>query len=321
MTDTESSDFSTRFEISKIIAEEGFSQAEIAKQIGMSGAAVSGFINGTYPGDESSIKKKLDQWISLKKRKAEKTVGLVDAPGFVLTPTAEKIRSVLDFAHATNDIGVIYGAAGMGKTENFRQYMHENPNVWVATMTAAHSGVTACLEETAYTLEMRDTPARAARLFREIVKRLMGTGGLMIIDEAQHLQPVALEALRSLHDATGIGFVLAGNETVYARLTGGVKSAMFAQLFSRIGKRLKITRPLKADVSGIADAYGITGKREVNVLWEIAQKPGALRGVVKTIRLAAILAKGSQKPVDEELIRYAWNDLSGEIWDFGLKTG
>jgi DNA transposition AAA+ family ATPase len=137
-----------------------------------------------------------------------------------------------------------------------------------------------------------------------------GTHGLLIIDEAQHLSLSAIESIRSIHDKAEIGLVLCGNESVYARLTGGSRAATFAQLFSRIGKRLRLSQPSKADVTALVDAYGITGKDERQALIEISTRPGALRGVVKTLNLAAMLSSGS--PVDLQYITAAWKELGGE---------
>src|ERR1035437_1267786 len=52
-----------------------------------------------------------------------------------------------------------------------------------------------------------------------------GTGGLLVIDEAQHLSVAALDQIRSIHDATDLGIALVGNQQVYARLTGGNRAA------------------------------------------------------------------------------------------------
>jgi DNA transposition AAA+ family ATPase len=296
----------------RIISDEKVSQAQIAKEAGISGAALSGFLKGSYAGDLQAIEKKISMWMETRKRNAERVGYLPPPPEFLPLPTSQKITSVLEYPHAANDFAVIYGVAGVSKTATLKNYSENNPNVWIATMTPGHSGVSACLEEIAISIGMHNVAGRSARMFRDIVRRIKGTQGLIIIDEAQHLSPAALEMIRSLHDAAGIGVVLSGNEAVYSRLTGGVKSSIFAQLFSRVGKRLKLTRPVKDDVVGIANAFGVTGSKEINALWEIGKKPGALRGVVKTLRLAFLFASGADRPVDVSFIWAAWTDLSGE---------
>jgi len=312
MAETNATESSLKDELSDLIVSQTFSQAQIAREVGISGATVSGFLNGTYAGDSKAIEKKLNQWLTIRKRHSSRLNGLDSPPEWVDTPTSGKIFPALEYAHMAGDITVIYGGSGVGKTESLKHYAGEHPSVWIATMTPAHAGVSPALEEIAFSLDMRDPPGRSARLMREIIRRLKDTKGLLIIDEAQHLFPAALEAIRAIHDAVCMGLVLCGNESVYSRLSGGKRSAVFAQLYSRIGKRLRITGTLKNDVVKMATAFGIIGKKEHRTLWNIGKKPGGLRGVIKTLKLAHVLALGNGTEVDVSMIRAAWMDLAGE---------
>ncbi|MDH3997594.1 MAG: AAA family ATPase, partial [Desulfuromonadales bacterium] len=250
-------------------------------------------------------------WLKTRSQKADFSLTLPDAPDWLETPSAKRIINVLSYSQLAGDIAVVYGGAGLGKTSTLKAYAEQHPNAWIVTMTAAHCGVAAALEEIAETLGLRGFPGRAARLQRELVRRFKGTAGLLIIDEAQHLNVNALEAIRSIHDATGIGLALCGNESVYARLTGGSRAATFAQLFSRLGKRLRLTRPTKADVLMIVQGFGVTDSQQTQALLEISRKPGGLRGVVKTLRLASMFAAGDERPLCLDDIRAAWQDLGG----------
>jgi DNA transposition AAA+ family ATPase len=216
------------------------------------------------------------------------------------------------FAQAAGDLGCIYGGAGLGKTVSLHAYADANPNCWIVTMSPAHGGVSSALEEIAETIGLRGIPGRAARLQRELINRFRNTGGLLVIDEAQHLNMRSLEAIRAIHDATGIGLVLCGNEAVFGKLTGGSREAVFAQLFSRLGKRLRLTRPSVGDVEALADYFGVKGSNERRLLTEIAGRPGALRGVVKVLRLASVFAAGKEQTLRLDHLRAAWRDLGGE---------
>jgi DNA transposition AAA+ family ATPase len=141
---------------------------------------------------------------------------------------------------------------------------------------------------------------------------MKGTGGLLIVDEAQHLNLPAIEAIRSIYDKAEIGLVLCGNESVYARLSGGSRAANFAQLFSRIGKRLRLTTPKEDDVTPLADAFGVTGKEELQALIEISKKPGALRLVAKILWLAVVMANGNKDTINLQYISAAWKELGEE---------
>ncbi len=301
-----------REQIAAILAERSVTQAQICRESGVSSGILSPWLQDKYRGDSRAVEQRLRTWLDARSRKAAVAGALPVAPPWLETPTAAKIGAVLAYAQMAGDVGCIYGGAGMGKTVTLRAYAENNPNVWVVEMHAATAAVASALEEIAEAIGLRGLPGRVARLHREICKKLRGSEGLLIIDEAQHLLTNSIEAIRALHDATGVGLVLCGNEQVYARLTGGSREATFAQLFSRLGKRLHLARIDKADVAALADHYGVTGKAEHALLLEIAAKPGALRGVVKVLRLGGMFAAGvGEKSIGCEHIRAAWVDLGG----------
>ncbi len=302
------SEKSTRDEIREILDTGELSQARMAREIGISGPALSGWLSGKYTGDMDGIERKVEKWLSVRRRKTEQIGSMPTAPDWVPTRTAEKIHAAAAYAQMSGDIAVVYGAAGVGKTHALHRYQSENPNVWLTTMTAAHRGVGPSLEEITFSIGLKDLPMHPARLLRETIRRVQGTGGLLVIDEAQHLLPGALEAIRAIHDASGIGIVLSGNEAVYARLTGGTRTATFAQLYSRVGKRLRLTSPLRTDIWAVARAFGVDGTDCKPICYDIGLKPGGLRAIVKTCRLAGMFAAGGA--IGEDHIRAAWKELS-----------
>jgi DNA transposition AAA+ family ATPase len=143
---------------------------------------------------------------------------------------------------------------------------------------------------------------------RAIVSRLRGAGALVIVDEAQHLTSEALDQLRSIHDEAECGLALLGNATVFGRLEGGSRSADFAQLFSRVGVRLT-AKPKTGDADALIDAWGIQDRAMRDFLRVIAKKPGALRGMTKTLKLAHILAGAERQAVTPEHLSMAWSQL------------
>ncbi|MDX9788804.1 MAG: AAA family ATPase [Desulfobacterales bacterium] len=306
---------STKDKVKRLMDEQSVSQNQIARESGISASAISGYLKGSYAGDTSSVEDKLEKWLLSSQKRAQQKRSFLPIPEWISLPTSERVLEVLQYAHHAGDIGVIYGASGVGKTYTLKHYEEKNPNVWVCVMTPAHAGVSPCLEEIAFALDMKGVSGRSARLLREIIRRVRDTNGLLVIDEAQHLLPSAIEVIRSIHDATGIGVVLCGNESVYARLTGGARTATFAQLFSRIGKRLKIIKPVKGDIFGIAGAFGVENGKAQQAVLEIGRKPGGLRGVVKTLRLAVVISAGAGREIDESIIKAAWCDLSGDAGD------
>ncbi|WP_115720165.1 AAA family ATPase [Gallaecimonas mangrovi] len=280
----------------------------VARAIGVSPAAISQVLKGNYKGDTDRIVKALAKWLELRNTR---TSTLPAAPRFVETQTASNIFGALGYAHAAETISVVYGASGVGKTTAAREYAKQHSNVWLITASPSCATTTEILFELALELRMDDAPRRKGQLSRAVKHRLQGTGGMVVVDEADHLEYAALEELRILQEQTGIGMVLMGNNRVYTQLTGGRRSEDFARLFSRIAKKMGVHKAKQTDVNAIAAAWGLTDKAEQALLQQIAERPGALRILNQTLRLAAMLAGGSDQPLGEQHIRAAFKDLEG----------
>lgn len=302
-------DLFLREEVAQTIAADGLRQAQVGRESGVPASTLNQWLKGNYAGDNSAIDAKLRLWIDQRKRQSDGAALLPKVPEFCRTPTAEKIVGACAMAQMMGDLTAVYGGPGVGKTTALRHYRKTRPNVWIATMAPDCSAVVTALQEIADAVGLRDTArgGGARALAREIRKRLEETKGLLAIDEAQHLSFQALEEVRSIHDATGVGVALIGNETVYSRLTGGSRRTEFAQLFSRIGIRLSLKRPVQGDVDALAQAWGVQGRDETAFLRTISQKAGALRGVTKTCLLARMAA--GEEALTLKRLQDAWANL------------
>ncbi|MDE0627427.1 MAG: hypothetical protein OXH99_13580, partial [Bryobacterales bacterium] len=107
----------------------------------------------------------------------------------------------------------------------------------------------------------------------------------------------------------GCGLALVGSDLLYQRLTGGSRAAEFAQLFSRIGRRISLPGATDGDSDALLAAWGIEGGAQRKAARRIARKPGGLRSLSHALALAASQACG--KPVAAKHIRSAWSELAG----------
>jgi DNA transposition AAA+ family ATPase len=297
----------------KAIAEaEKLSLTAISQLTGVGKTRLSQWLAYKYPGDNDAIATDISRWLESRRAAVELEDRLPAAPAWVETVTARSVLSALSFAQMAEAVTVVYGGAGVGKTTTVRQYQTQAPNVWVVTATPAAASTGPMLKRIAQTLGMRTT-GTVDTLEANIIERVRDTRGLLVIDEAQHLTHRALDCVRSIHDAAGIGLALVGNEIVYAQLTGGSRAVGFAQLFSRVAKRVRLAKSKDADVLALVDAWGIQCKEARTLCLGIGRRPGALRGLSQTLRLASMFAAtaGAKLPAAEH-IRDAWADLGGE---------
>ena len=292
-----------------LVESEKTTYSQIARESGVAAGTLSAFVNNKYNGDNERVAQTLERWLENYHRAAE----LPEPPRFAETTTARQIWTSMRFASLTESISVICGNPGVGKTEAAREFRRTNNNVWMITITPSCASVLECLTELAYELGMNDAPRRKGPLSRALRRRLEGTQGLVIIDEADHLGAEVLEELRLLQESTRTGLVLMGNHRVYSNMTGGNRTVEFARLFSRIAKRTAINKTKKADVKAIADAWQINGEKELELLQQIAQKPGALRILNHSLRLAAMTAHGKGERVNEDYLRQAFRELDLDV--------
>ena len=286
------------------------SQAVVAREIGISSSTLSQWLSGIYAGSSDAVTEKVAAWDA--NRQAGAAISAASAAAWVDTTANRAVEDALLFAQDAGSIAVVYGGAGLGKTTAVKRYAERNPNVWRVTATPATAGLMAMLEGVASALELRDIQNRPSAYAGEIVRRMTGTRGLLVIDEAQHVSTQALEELRSIHDASGVGLVMVGNEAVYSRLTGGNRKATFAQLFSRVAFKLRVGTPTRADTDAILAAWGVEGAREREWAHQVATLPGGLRGLSHTLRQARLFSSQEDGAVDLRALQAAWRNLGGE---------
>lgn len=201
------------------------------------------------------------------------------------------------------DMMVITGASGTGKTCAARYYQQTTRGVWLVTMTPASANLACCLSRVARAVGIEDEPHRVARLEEAIVSRALGTGGLLIVDEAQHLHMAALEGLCRLQDQAQIGIVIMGGETFAARLTNWTWRTC-----TPIGRFLALKLPEEGDVTRLLAAWDVPyGVMEL-CHW-ISRQRGALHALKSILRAAMFMADNEEQELTESHIKAAWCDL------------
>lgn len=288
----------------------GMTQDRIARHAGISGSALSQWLHGKYMGDNAALEKRIASWVEEPQNKFSDHCDPI--PTWVQTPTAAAIEGALNYARSRPSIAVVYGGAGVGKTTAIGRYARDFKDVWIFEASKSRASMLEALRAvyeimTGYKCEEK----RSSTISRMIFERLQWSRGrgLLIVDEAQHLTIDAIEEFRALHDSSGVGFVLAGNESVYAQLTGRTRRAEFAQLFSRVGKRLRLDKPTEEDVLAILQAWRVEGVKEREFCQQIASMPGGLRGLTNVLVDATAAAQAMGRLVDLKMLRAAWGDL------------
>ncbi|STO71359.1 Mu phage DNA transposition protein B [Avibacterium paragallinarum] len=298
-------------QIKQIIESGEIAQAALAREVDLSGGALSSFLNGKYKGDNQKIRQVLENWLEQREIKRSQ---FISAPDFIETPTAKLIHTIISYAHALGCITTVFGMSGAGKTVAAREYQKRHRNVWLVTASPSRASLAEMLYEIALALGVGEPPKRKAALARLIEARMKDTKGLLIIDEADHLSYETLEELRLIKEACDIGMTLIGNDKVYTRMRGGInQSHDFARLWSRSAKNESIQHCKKEDIVAIANAWQLdtTDKKLISLLAETGKRGGGLRILTQVLRLAWFSANGDNKRLDYDYILAAKNELQG----------
>lgn len=256
----------------KYMEEKKISQAKFAKAVDTSESSISRWLQNDYPNMDS-INKKVIEFLE-KENARKQSIGKLD---FVMTNVSRQVWNVLEYTRLQKTIGIIYGDAGIGKTETAKHWAQGKSDIVMITVTPAFANPKPFLKLLARAFKTSRT-GTMDDVYLDILDRLENRDITLIIDEAQHLTVKSLEIVRSLNDNADTAIVMIGNEVVYNKMLGKQK-AEFAQLFSRIGMRSSLSTEMlrKEDAAAI---FGLESGAELEYLYSICGSRFGLRGAV-----------------------------------------
>lgn len=271
--------------------ENDLSQSQVAAQMGRSTATVNQYLQSKYKGDVKAIDKLVIQLIERARSKAQDV-----ATDFVETPTAKRILEICGLAHAVNDVYLVIGDAGLGKTVSLKRYAQLNANVVMLEVDPTFSAKV-LLAELCIALGLQPSRNNHENM-QSIIKKLKGSERLLIVDEAELLTNKPLEVLRRIHDKSGIGMVLAGMPRLRANLRGA--RGQYKQLYSRIGLALDLKDKLPQEDIGML-CESVLGTDAFNSRLN-AVSDGNARRLNKLCRGINRLSVLNGKPIDNGMI-------------------
>ena len=136
-------------------------------------------------------------------------------------------------------------------------------------------------------------------MFDSIVEKLMDSGRIIIVDEAEYLPVNALETVRRIYDKAHIGVLLCGMERLRANIVGRAND--FLQLYSRIYMAVKISGLQPEDTEAIV-AEVLPDNAE---LWPVfhAESKRICRHLANLLENAIRLAKVNDCAITSQLVR------------------
>ncbi len=272
-------------------ARKGLSWSVLADLTGIAAGTISPFGGGSYAGRGEPIAKKIFRYRQMLDSQQRRTDGLLTDAGWFETPTSRRIRGLLVIAQMGR-ITVGATGPGTGKTVTMRDYANKASNVWIATMKPTTKTLNAMIGEVLKAVGGTPKGGWTRQLSAQVADNIAGRRGLLVIDEANHLDLEAIEEIRAWHDATEVGICLLGNEELMMRIRGGPRRDAFARLNSRIAASHLQNLPVEGDVAAFCDAWKVDDGDMRRLLTRVALTPGAggLRECRQIVESASMIA-------------------------------
>ncbi len=285
------------------IEERGISQSQAAKMMNLSAGVLSSYKSGDYKGNLGNVEERMEKFL----REAESRRRALKLEVLPIGPFRQ-IQDACDIALEEQDIAVITGSAGVGKTTALESYVNDSYGAAVLVKVNKTFTQYKLIKELARSLGVLNKGAAGA-VTERIIDYLKDHNKVIIIDEADYLSPNSLEYLRQVvNDAGESGLVLCGIQ----RLAYQIKrdSNDHDQLLSRVGVHLAIDsisdQDLKLVIKSVYPKLGdkLVRKLLINSKMKFygIDEP-SLRTLTKLLkRLHRFLWKYQKKEVDEEAI-------------------
>ena len=277
----------------------GSTWSMLAKSLDTPTGTLSAFGTNNYNVRNEDIARRIFRYRQMLTSQAERSEGLAIDPGYFETPTSRRLTGLMVYAQMGR---ITLGATGPGTGKDMaaREYASSVSNVWIATMRESDRTLSAMCRRVlrAIGVDVRGGGS-ASHMSEQVVDKVRGKRGLLIVNEANHLGLAEIEEIRGWHDETGVGVCFLGNEELLMRIEGGAKSQQYGRLNSRIAQRHQQNLPEEADVVAFCDAWRLEDAGMRDLLRRIALTPGAggLRECRQIVEGASMLAADDNRPL------------------------
>ncbi len=287
-------------QLRELIEKKGLTASAVARSLGISASALSQWLDGKYGGNvervDRAVKGFLQRW-------QEKQALPAHHIPFIMTSVVNKTFEMARFCHLENEIGVLVGPAGVGKTWAVQEYVRQNTDVVLLEVDPGYTA-SSLFKDLARKLGFLPN-GNLHDVFEDVVERLRGSGRLIIIDEAEHLPYRALELLRRVYDKAGIGILLVGMPRLIENLRG--RKGEYQQLYSRVGIYANLQKLHIQDAEAIVNQVVPEANGLCRIFYDLST--GNTRVLTKLIKRSLRIAGINDKPLNQEVVMAAARTL------------
>lgn len=296
-------------------AAKGLSWSSLAKVTNIPASTVSLFVTGKYEGNVANVAKRVFAFRQRVESQEQRANTALARPDYIETKSSRRIQILLEIAQMGRMTVAAMGP-GTSKTmtaEHYKACMGDG--VWLVTMRKTTGEVSPMIRQVMRAMGLQPRSVCKDARSEQIMDHVAGSGGLIIFDEANHLELDAIEEIRAWHDATGVGIALLGNEELALRIRGGRRGQAYARLARRIAQFVIQDLNEDDDVAAYLDAMKIEEPATRRMLIQIGTAPGhgGLGEVQQILESGHMMAIGEDKPLEHEHVQAARNSRVTQV--------
>ena len=263
-----------------------FSQSDLGREIGVSPTAVNRWVNNKPVGDVLGLEEKIRFWLATIDERVDLQREVKE------TALTQRVAKILRSISRTNDLGILTGRAGIGKSCSLRLFRLQEPLAVLLTADYRHGNADCMIEDLwreARARRRMDDPSRPGDI---LVARFRGSNRLLMIDNAHSLTTGGLKWAYAFHNQTGCPVALIGNplikktvsslpdEDQYTTRTGQFREVLFeakdaaelsALLLDQYAPDLKKDLLAPARQTCQSRGYGRRLKKQIRLAQEILE--------------------------------------------------
>ena len=283
--------------------QPNWSNNVIAKKIGVNSSQISQYLNDAgciYEGDVPKLERALTDMLE---NEARRRAGGVETTASSVT---EQVRDAFEYIRKTSDIGVVMDESGDGKTRGIEHYVkgdkdgHGSHPTAIVYRTFAWATGLHDVESFLFDVVGKKNWDGKSKRILNVIKNLLGSERLIIVDDAHKLTRPALQFWFDLHDATLCPISFVGTFELLKKLEDD------PQRFSRVGLQFEITKEddkgvdrslIKHLIKSVMPEANGEAEELADLCEQVAREHGHYRSVHKQLKVAVEVKTGSKRRI------------------------
>lgn len=288
--------------------KEATSTSALARRANVAQSTASEILAGHYTASPTKYLNALDDAIKATSLNRPALIPFVETSVYRLT--AQVCDRAREFAF-TDDIGVLFGVVGVGKTRALQEYTRRHPGT-IYLRAFNRMNITVLLNRLVWATDAhleqqaRFRQATNADKLDAVIRALTHSGRMILVDETTRMDKICIETMRDIADDAQVGVVLAGREHLEPMVQDEL--GRFGEISSRVGFWPPVIRAITEDDCHkiVHSAYGSTPPPDdvTDMYWQCCAGSGrALEKLIPSVQRYCTKHKCQPTP---KIVSDAW---------------